>query len=155
MVRNITVPLKHPGVKLSFPKATSTLPAMQKGTTHEENHMTIPPQYHSEQSASNHWLPIPKGSPTPCFLEAERTALHPSRSSSVHCERAETPATTARLTNHRDAAGQSKPHAGMWLPWGLMKLILLPSVLITQGVETVHNKTLWDLSHPTGKGHLL
>lgn len=48
MVRNVTVPLKHPGVKPSFPKATSTLPAMQKGTTHEKNHVTILPQHHSE-----------------------------------------------------------------------------------------------------------
>ena len=64
IIRNLSVPLKHPGVKPSFLKATSTLPGMQKKTTKEEkliDHITILPQYNSyRQSASKDWLSPPR-----------------------------------------------------------------------------------------------
>lgn len=50
IVRNLSVPLKHPGVKPSFLKATSTPPEIWKKTTKKEkliNHITILPHYHS------------------------------------------------------------------------------------------------------------
>lgn len=61
IVRNLSVPLKHPGVKPSFLKATSTPPEMWKKTTKNEkliDHITILPHYHSsyQQSSSKDWL---------------------------------------------------------------------------------------------------
>lgn len=61
IVKNLSVPLKHPGVKPSFLRATSTPPEMWKKTTKKEkliDHINIVPHYHSsyQQSSSKDWL---------------------------------------------------------------------------------------------------